>query len=651
MKGPQSRRKHRLPRVALLLLGSLLVLGVIWYLSSISVMSVTVSISTDEQGTINVYDGKAKFRTVKDAESLFAADIDLEKWEGKLVRLDIQGEVKRWLGIGSDTGFAGCSVNLIDPAHTIPMEFIGWQRGSSNRIHSNAVGSPAFLAPGGGNPTFVYGEQGSLWNVFRVPEKTALRVEFRPVLAKDIKGEHKPFVPSIRPLRLPLKKLSNTTNRRPPDVFIYLIDALRADHVGCYGYPRPTSPAIDAFAEKATLFENARCVATWTLPSTSTLISGLFPSVHDVLHIFQRVDRLDKSLTLLSEVSHEAGYKTALITTNAHTSEPFGFRQGIDFYAFEDLQKADWVNAQAAKFLAGQDPKQPVYMFLHTLEPHTPYEPKPETFKLFDRGFEDVSKGSGETADTDQGEGPAFIEENLPLLTDLYDAEILDNDRGFADFLNLLRRHGRYDDALIILIADHGESFYEHEEWKHGQTLSHGELNIPMIIRFPGGRFAGLRIKERVSLIDIYPTVSAQIGAVPQLDYHLPGIDLAELAAQPLSGPSRRIHAEVLTRFSMKMLVMLAAIIDEDGYKRVINTSLRSAEGMKKIGLWDTNADPKEQKDLTESLPVRAAYGEQIIAHRLVAQKLDRSAPTKTQAPAEMTDELREKLKALGYLD
>ncbi len=626
-----------------MLFAGLLATGVIWRRWNDSVMTVTVTISTDEKGPIDLYHTKARFQTGEGKQSLAEADIDIGKWEGELVRLDIRGGVRRWPGIGQTTGFVGCSVQLGDSTGARPIEFIGWQNDGSSRMHPGTIGSLAFVAPGEADPPFVYGQEGSLWYVFRVPEKAALKAAFRPVMEKDLKGSREPFVPSVRPPPSVLKESVNADSARPPDVFIYLIDALRADHLGCYGYPRPTSPAIDAFAEKATLFKHAQCAATWTLSSVGTLFTGVFPSVHEVLVAFQTMDRLDESFTLLPEVLQEAGYKTCLITANVGVGADSGFTQGIDSLSVEHLQTPDWVNAQAAKFLAEQDTDQPIYMYLHTMEPHTPYAPEPETFRLFDRGFEETSDTSEE-----------LTAENVEHMIDLYDAEIFDNDKGFAGFLDLLRRRGRYDNALIILLADHGESFGERGVWMHGRSLNQEQLHIPLIIKFPEDRFAGLQIEERVSFIDIFPTVVAQIEAAPRLDYHLPGCDLANLAAHAPSDPSRRIHAEVLAQFSKGDITQLAGLIDEEGYKRVIDTSLKvtQREPKKSVGLWDTTNDPKEEKDLSESSPVRAAYGEQIIAHRLVTQRSERgSAPARTAPPTEMSEELRQQLKALGYLD
>nr|NIM05004.1 hypothetical protein [Armatimonadota bacterium]NIO55582.1 hypothetical protein [Candidatus Latescibacterota bacterium]NIM23324.1 hypothetical protein [Armatimonadota bacterium]NIM67188.1 hypothetical protein [Armatimonadota bacterium]NIN05377.1 hypothetical protein [Armatimonadota bacterium] len=199
--------------------------------------------------------------------------------------------------------------------------------------------------------------------------------------------------------------------------------------------------------------------------------------------------------------------------------------------------------------------------------------------------------------------------------------------------------------------ADHGECFLEHETLQHSRTLNREELQVPLIVKFPGVEFAGLRVTEHVNLVDIFPTVMAQVGTNPRLSYRLPGTNLASIADAPPSKPCRRTYAEV-SLFENNSLD-LVGFIDEDGYKRVMDLSVIPGKKAtkKSVGLWDTNADPDEQVGLTESLPVRAAYHEQEIARWLVSQKNWRTAIAAEKAPSvEMTEEMKEELRALGYL-
>ncbi|NIM06862.1 MAG: sulfatase-like hydrolase/transferase [Armatimonadetes bacterium] len=646
-------RRTALPLLVILLaLAGLLLAKKVWWPWQEVVMTAAISLSTDEEAPVVLYQAEEVYGKWKDVRPSVTAEIDLEKWAGKLVRVDIEGTVKKQSASGKPCGVVGCSVKLTDGAGARSIEFAGWQNDGSPPFHLGTIGSPAFVIPGEADSSLVYSENGLLWNVFSVPEKASLQFTFSPILARELDRNPTPSIPSAGLRRLPTKKPANPDNKRPPDVFIYLIDALRADHLGCYGYFRPTSPAIDAFASKATLFEEAFTTTTWTRPSVSTLLTGIYHPAHRVVREEGEASKMGEWPTLLTEALHDTGYKTFAVISMGHVTEEFGLAQGIDTMVYENGGTPDWSNPQVDTILAKQDPEQPVYMFVHTLEPHSPYDPKRETRRRFDRGFQGSCDGSADAFRALGQRHPNLSTEDVEHLIDLYDAEISDNDAGFADFLSILRRYGRYDNALIIVIADHGEAFMEHDTIEHGFTLNREEMRIPLIIRFPDRQLAGLRVKARASMIDIFPTVMAQVGINPRLDYPLPGIDLAGLVGKALPRPSRRVYAGVSPLEENEL--DLITVIDEDGYKRVINMSPKEVAQAteKSVGLWDTKTDLKEQVDLIESLPVRAAYDEQLLAHWLTTQTYWYIGASAEEMPAvKMTDELREQLKALGYLD
>ncbi|NIM05003.1 MAG: sulfatase-like hydrolase/transferase [Armatimonadetes bacterium] len=632
-----------------LLLAGVLVVGWIWRPRQRSFVTITISLSTDEQGPVEVYRREVALAKSRSADP-FTANIDIGEWEGELVRLDIRGENEQEQSAKPSDGFIACSAQLIDITGVAePIEFVGWRNDGSLHFHHRPLGSAAFTVPGETDPPFVYSEDGLLWYVLRVPEKAKLRVSFKPILREDLEDKIELFVPSLRPRGTPRSEPSHVKEERPPDIFIYLIDALRADHLGCYGCSRETSPSIDDFSRRATLYEHAYAASTWTRSSVATLLTGLYPSGHGVMQI--RSDKLAEWPVLLPEALKEAGYRTCSIAANGNVARVCGFDQGVDLFKVEMFQTLEWANSHAANFLAASDRSQPVFVYLHIMEPHSPYSPKPETLRRFDRGVQGPPKGLRRGPGATDQDREERRERAMRHRVDRYDAEIFESDAGFADFLSLLQRTGRFDNALIILVADHGEAFLEHDTLQHGKSLNREELQVPLIIRFPGGRFAGLRVKERVSLVDVFPTVLGQARANPELDYKLPGVDLTRIAASSASSSSRRIYAEQ-SLFQDNSLD-LVCIIDEDGYKRVMDLSVIPGKKAtkKSVGLWDTNADPDEQVDLTESLPVRAAYHEQEISHWLVSQKCWRDAVSAGKTPSfEMTEEMEKELRALGYL-
>jgi arylsulfatase A-like enzyme len=612
-------------------------------------MEVALTISADGEDTVEVYRARKCLSRAGDNAPVLSAEIDLGPWREKIVRMDLEGELNRRWSVSKSSGYVAWSAELADPSGEEPIQFIGWQNDGSKGFHLGTVGSPAFLAPGRASEPFFYSPAGSLWHVLRVPEKAVLRVAVAPVPADSVGDDPKPFVPNTQPMKLPLGPSSEPASAQRPDVFIYLIDALRADHLGCYGYSRETSPMIDGFAADATLFERAYTAATWTRPSVATLLSGLYPSVHQAM---QDPDKLDEWPVLLPEILQEAGYATCSVITNAQVSGSYGFNQGYDEFVFRNTETARWVNLQAARFLARYDPHQPVFMYLHTLEPHDPYSPSASSRRRFDRQFKGSCDGSSEALRAAGDLYPRLLAEDVEHLVDLYDAEILDVDRAFGEFLDLLRAKGRLENALIVLLADHGEGFTEHDTIRHGHNVNREEAHVPLIIRFPGGRLEGRRVTQAVGLIDVFPTVLGCAGIWPELEYAVAGVDLATASSVSDGGHSRKLYCELARRASNEL--DLLSVVDEDGFKRVLDMSVvpgaKATE--RSVGLWNTLVDPDEQEDLTEFLPVRAAYHEQLLARWLVEQREWRGADSAAGPPAvEMTDELRQNLRALGYLD
>ncbi len=612
------------------------------------VMAVAIRVSSDEQGSSDVYSVRRWFRDARTRGAVEVASVDLSPWAGQLVRLDVRGRVEHRDAPLKPAGRVALRGHLSEPHVSAPLEFVGWRNYGSLPFHVSDLGSPTLVLPGDADPQYVYAEDDRLWHVFRAPEQGVVRIDLRPVLLKDLPQEIVPTSHSMQTLQTSTPRATHE-GRHHPDVFVYLIDALRADHLSCYGYERPTSPNIDSFAESAILYEQYHTAVTWTRPSVATLFTGLYPCVHGVVH--EGGDSLAEWPVLLPELLRDAGYATYCISTNPNVSEEFGFDRGFDELAFGNYASPEWVNEVASDLLADVPADRPVFMYLHTMEPHAPYEPEEDSFRLFDRGFMDFDNAAHwEIIHEVEPIHPELTAENVGHLLDLYDGEIYDNDRGFADFLRLLKQSGRYEDALIILVADHGESFTDHGTLEHGLTLNQEEMHVPLVIRPPGGVFPGVQVGERTSSVDLYPTVLTATGAPIPRSYSIPGEDLLALARRSASARPRRVYAELSMLDSNEL--DLVTVIDEDGFKRVADLSVipGGAAAAECLGLWDTATDPEEWEDLSASLPVRAAYGDQLIAMWLLSQSSPAEGGHGGAARAAMTDELREKLRDLGYL-
>jgi len=420
-----------------------------------------------------------------------------------------------------------------------------------------------------------------------------------------------------------------------PDVVFYLIDTLRADHLGCYGYAGGTSPAIDAFAEDALVFERSVAQSSWTKASVASIFTGLGPRVHAANG---RGDRLSGEAETMAEILARESYATAAFVTNPNVTETFGFDQGFEHFHYLGAgADAEEVRREVMGWLEARDDARPLFLYVHTLDPHSPYTPPAEYRERFAPGVA-PEVGSKTHIDDLQAGRRAVNAEELAGLRAVYDAEIAWNDMSFGAFLDDLRRLDVYDDALIALLSDHGEEFYEHGNFTHGRSL-HGEsLRVPLVVRFPGGEPRG-RVALPVAHLDLLPTLVAHLGLEAPSD--LPGRDLAavaEMARDPLeaAGALRAIHSYLHLDGPAR------ASVREGRYKMI--HQLAGGE-LVWPRLYDLEFDPGELEELSESHPVRAGHLATVQRRHL----FHGGAGLEAEA-AVVDEELRQSLRALGYV-
>jgi len=284
------------------------------------------------------------------------------------------------------------------------------------------------------------------------------------------------------------------------------IDTLRADHLGLYGYQRPTSPFLDSLAERATVFENAIVQLPGTLPSHMCIFTGLYPAEHGV---YPPDGILSPDTPTLPEVFRRGGFRTAGFTEGGYVAGRFGFARGFDQFNDEVAKRANDVEttfARGAGFLASLAPEQRFFLFLHTYAVHDPYTP-PEPYRSLFAG--------APPPDTFPPTGPNFVHfnhghgtisgETLAYYKALYDAKIRYTDDVLGWFFAELSRLGLAEQTTVIITADHGEEFLEHGKMVHEQVY-HELLHVPLLIVHPDPR-ARARIDAVVQSIDIAPTL------------------------------------------------------------------------------------------------------------------------------------------------
>jgi len=302
------------------------------------------------------------------------------------------------------------------------------------------------------------------------------------------------FIPVISIIFVIYFKI-NTPNR--PNVIIVVSDALRKDHLGCYGYPRDTSPHIDAFAKTATLFKNAFAQAPHTKPSIASLFTSRYPSQHNTKY---HEEFLSSTLVTLAEVLSERNYRTAGFVENIAVFKPGNYSQGFSDWAVReswprirehgkgnDNSTEEFDNKIFSWLEKNHD--DPFFLYLHYIDPHFPYNaPKP-----FNGLFNDSRQDSEEGTD-------------LAHRIASYDEEIRFMDFRFGKLVEKLEQLNILDKSIIIFTSDHGEGFLEHGRFGHGNSVYAELINIPLIIRYPKLFRKGYG-ERYVQHIDIFPTI------------------------------------------------------------------------------------------------------------------------------------------------
>jgi len=418
-------------------------------------------------------------------------------------------------------------------------------------------------------------------------------------------------------------------NRRPNIVFV-LCDTLRADHLGVYGYERPTSPNIDKFAKQALLYASALSAAPWTPPSIGSLFTGMIPSVHGMNPPNKRAlakklaMRLNEEYKTLPELLMEQGYQTVSVSASPWFSAPFGFLQGFARETLVMRSSAEKINALAFEALSEfKKSAKPFFLYLHYMDVHkrgdnplAPYDKFPaQVLKRWDYA-------------------PDILEQIA-----LYDAELNYFDARFGELLDYLKREDLYDNTVIVLVSDHGEQFRERGKLGHGYNLFLEELHVPLILRVPG-RDAE-RIEELVSSRDLFFTLLELTGIKMQLrDGDASLLDPARRAKRNgiISEGTRFKTSKGYTASDLKRLILYLEGVSP--HQQV--DSLRPAS---LVGLFDPKADPREQNAIKEGALVDERrqqfedYYENAVKGRKAPQRVD------------LNEDTLKDLESLGYLN
>src|SRR6266699_6074072 len=398
------------------------------------------------------------------------------------------------------------------------------------------------------------------------------------------------------------------TKPSPPNVFLVTVDTLRADHVHCYGYEKIQTPALDALAADGVRFTQAFTPSPITNTSHTTILTGLLPSSHGVTDF---AIPLASSHPTWAELLKGKGYHTAAfigaVILDSKSLSP-GLDRGFDFYdnfPEHSESKSRWgrverrgmdVVGRAEKWLSAH-PSGPRFVWVHLYDPHDPYEPPLPYSQIYkDR---------------------------------LYDGEIAYADSALGNFVGYLKAHGWYENAIIVIVGDHGEGLGEHGEDTHGIFLYDSTTHVPLIVKLPNEQEAGKVVEEQARTTDILPTILELLG-IPAPE-SLDGTSLKS-ALLGTEAPSRTVLGE--TDYPLRFGWAPLRSVRKDAFKFI---------EAPRPELYDLRSDPGE---------IRNAYvpwDSTVQKLRKELAKVSAKAAGKPSAAAvapSTTDELR----ALGYL-
>ena len=405
------------------------------------------------------------------------------------------------------------------------------------------------------------------------------------------------------------------TQRAFPNVVIFMIDSLRADRLGAYGYTeRPVSPRIDELARESVLFENAYAPAPWTLPSVVSIMTGLFPCEHGTL---DSRFVMSEHLKPIAEKLRGSQYRTVSLYANPYSGPDYNLQRGYDV-----LQSVPFANGQRVAALFDEYLREPFFLFVHNIEPHTPHTyargPAPEGFRQISKerrleirdnyfAYRKLTRADfaaeqtlGTTDNTEEQQARMkTLTEMRDDYNELYCIAVHKADERLGEVVDELKQRGVWDNTLFILLSDHGEEMNEHGGWLHDQSVYEELIHVPLLIKFPRGTFGGKRISEAVSLIDVVPTLFQYLGQA-KLGRSPSGVSLMPLIREEEASPPSDFRV-ISMRFNTNKYFKpwkqtrgdVNIVVRHKNWKGIWNVEPDTFE------LYDLAADPREQKNLS----------------------------------------------------
>ena len=489
---------------------------------------------------------------------------------------------------------------------------------------------------------------------------------------------------ALTPIALTPFACRRATPALPPNVLLVVWDTVRADHLGLYGHPRPTTPRLDAFAKEARVFDDCVAVGSTTVPSHASMFTGLLPVEHGLSN---QAPHMDASFVTLAETLRDAGYRTYLFSANPQLQEATGLTQGFDLaeYPWSPAHLQEAIRIVRAKLdpedrsndlpeqLASQrlatsslvavaplpekallrwlerEKGRPFFATLNYMEAHQPLIPSRAargrlmTPEQVTASYQ-VDRRWNALWDFTLGLG-TYTPEEIELTRLTYDAALLELDDSFYGLLEALRARGELENTVVVLVSDHGEHLGEKHLLDHQFSVYEPLMRVPLVVWYPPRVPAG-REPAPVTHMDLFPTL-LELAGVP-----IPTVSTAVSLLHPVSGRAR------LGAYPAVMTAVLSQArkrfpeFDPKPFERTLQAFYREpwklivgSDGSR--SLYDLKSDPREERDLA---PLQRDVVTSLVGD-LTSLLATTRKPSHPATAIEPDPETRARLEALGYVE
>ncbi len=435
------------------------------------------------------------------------------------------------------------------------------------------------------------------------------------------------------------------------NILLISLDSLRADHLRAYGYQRDTAPTIDRLAREGILFDNAIATSSWTLPTHMTMFTGRYQLSHGVI---DETSALPSSIPTLGQIFKTAGFSTAGFASGPYLAGHYGYERGMDTYQdlsarFSDPREArsavlsPEVNSNALAWLDAHAGER-FFLFLHYFDIHYDYVPPAPYDTMFDPDYKGTIDGRNFIERSDIN--PHMDKRDLDHIRALYDGEIRFTDEHVGRVLDKLESLGLLEKTVVLLVADHGDEFFEHGNKGHHRTVYDEVIHVPFVLRLPGKAHAGQKIENQVSLVDVLPTLldSAAVAAPAGAE----GVSIRRFFE---GAPPQRdaVYSEFYDKQGFNLQVARRTPTDKTihHFNRITHPTRGAIE------YYDLAHDPREHDDLSAAQPAAVMSSVTKMGDWLNQRwRAERSAESAAggHASIKIDKDTMERLKSLGYV-